>query len=187
MQINLQEAKDTLRSNIRRALATLSPDRRRRASAELCVRLKNERMFKSAGSLLFFAPLADELNLWPLFEETLAAGKVAALPCYDADRGLYISRRVENLHVEIVSGRFGIREPSSGCVEIPLDELEVILVPGVAFDPTGNRLGRGKGYYDRLLQNFAGKKIGVAFDEQLVEKVPHEKLDVRMDLILTPT
>jgi len=76
----------------------------------------------------------------------------------------------------------GIREPATGCIEIPPDDLDLVLVPGVAFDLHGNRLGRGKGFYDRLLQNFRGTKCGIAFDEQIVEKIPAEKTDVRMDL-----
>ena len=73
------------------------------------------------------------------------------------------------------------------CVAIPLDDLDLVLVPGVAFNLGGHRLGRGKGFYDRLLQNFSGKKIGVAFDEQIVDALPVEENDVRMDLILTPS
>lgn len=136
--------------------------------------------------ILFFAPLPDELDLWPVVEETLAAGKVVALPGFDADQQFYKPRRVSNLHVELVSGRFGIREPAARCVEIPLADLELVLVPGVAFDWRGHRLGRGQGFYDRLLANFSGKKIGIAFEEQLVDAIPAEPQDVRMNFILTP-
>jgi 5-formyltetrahydrofolate cyclo-ligase len=94
---------------------------------------------------------------------------------------------VTDIHVEILSGQFGIREPAPTCVEIPLADLDLVLVPGVAFDASGHRLGRGKGYYDRLLEHFAGKKIGIAFDEQMVGAVPTEKNDGRMDVIVTPT
>jgi len=63
----------------------------------------------------------------------------------------------------------------------------LILVPGVAFDLRGGWLGRGRGFYDRLLAGFHGIKCGVAFDEQMVEEVPTGTLDVRMDFVLTPT
>lgn len=135
---------------------------------------------------MFFAPLPDELDLWPSLEEALAEGKAVALPCFDADNQFYSPRRVTNLHVELVSGRFGIREPAGHCIEIPLDDLDLVLVPGVAFDLRGHRLGRGKGFYDRLLANFAGKKIGIAFEEQMVEAIPADKQDVRMNFVLTP-
>ena len=156
-------------------------------SEKLCAKLKEEPFFRNAASILFFAPLPEEPDLWPLLNEMLAGNKMVALPCFDADNQLYQPRRITDIHVEILSGKFGIREPAPTCIAVPLDDLDMVLVPGVAFDLNGHRLGRGKGYYDRLLQNFGGKKMGIAFDEQLVEAVPAESNDVRMDWILTPT
>ena len=182
-----QNSKADWRREISTVLKNLPRKKRRTDSETLRARLKEQDFFRGARSVLFFAPLPDEVDLWPLLEETISSGKVVALPCFDADNQRYASRRVENVRVEILSGQFGIREPSVGCIEMPLDDLELVLVPGVAFDLNGHRLGRGKGYYDRLLENFTGKKVGIAFDEQIVEAVPRESLDVRMDYILTPT
>ncbi|HZL12624.1 MAG TPA: 5-formyltetrahydrofolate cyclo-ligase, partial [Verrucomicrobiae bacterium] len=84
-------------------------------------------------------------------------------------------------------GKFGIREPKASCAEILLIEFDLILVPGIAFDLHGNRLGRGQGFYDRLLAEFRGTKIGIAFDEQISTEVSAEAHDVRVDFILTPT
>ena len=130
--------------------------------------------------------MPEEPDLWPLLSEVLATKKLVALPCFDSEKEKYVPRRVGDIHVEIISGKFGIRDPAPTCVAIPLQDLELVLVPGVAFDARGHRLGRGKGFYDRLLQNFTGKKIGVAFDEQIVDAVPAGKDDVKMDIILTP-
>ncbi|HEY1661094.1 MAG TPA: 5-formyltetrahydrofolate cyclo-ligase [Verrucomicrobiae bacterium] len=179
--------KAELRKQISANLKKLSPGQREIDSQKICARLKEHIVFQEAQSVLLFAPLAQEVDIWPLVEEAVNSSKVVALPCFDADRGVYQSRRVKNLPVEILSGQFGIREPSIACLEMPLDDLDLVLVPGVAFDLQGNRLGRGKGFYDRLLENFRGKKIGIAFDEQMVDAVPAGKLDVRMDLVLTPT
>lgn len=187
MDDNLQNAKALLRRKVLGELKNLPLEKRQSDSKRLCARLKEEPFFQAAGMILFFAPLPDELDLWPVLEETLAEGKVVALPCFDADNQFYKPRRINNLHVELVSGRFGIREPAPHCIEIPLDDVDLVLVPGVAFDLRGHRLGRGQGFYDRLLANFSGKKIGIAFDEQLVDTIPVEKQDVRMDCILTPT
>lgn len=183
----LNQAKARLRSQVRGGLENLSSEKRAADSAKVRTLLPQQPFWKPAGTILFFASLPDELDLWPVLEETLAEGKIVALPCFDADNQFYTPRRVTNLRVELVSGRFGIREPAASCLEIPLDDLDLVLVPGMAFDPGGHRLGRGKGFYDRMLANFAGKKVGVAFDEQIVETVPAEKQDVRMDFILTPT
>jgi 5-formyltetrahydrofolate cyclo-ligase len=180
-------AKAALRLKMRALLKSLSAEKRQSDSEKLCANLKAQSLFQSAGSILFFAPLPEEPDLWPLANETLAGKKMIALPCFDADSQAYVPRHVQDIHVEILSGKFGIREPASTCIAIPLDDLDLVLVPGIAFSPDGHRLGRGKGFYDRLLENFTGKKIGIAFDEQMVEAIPVEKNDVVMDLILTPT
>jgi 5-formyltetrahydrofolate cyclo-ligase len=179
--------KASLRTNLRVALKNVSAEKRQTDSQRLCALLKEQAFFHNAGSILFFAPLPEEPDLWPLLNETLAGKKLAALPCFDADNQMYLPRRVMDIHVEILSGQFGIREPVPTCVEIPLDDLALVLVPGVAFDLTGHRLGRGKGFYDRLLENFSGQKIGIAFDEQMVDFVPAEENDVRMNFMVTPT
>jgi 5-formyltetrahydrofolate cyclo-ligase len=178
--------KADLRKQLSAMLKNISPARRKTDSEKICASLKEHIFFREARSILFFAPLPEEVDIWPLLEETVNSGKVVALPCFDADQQVYRSRRIKNLHVEILSGQFGIREPSIGCVEVPLDDLDLVLVPGMAFDLRGNRLGRGKGFYDRLLENFRGKKAGIAFEEQIVDTVPAGNLDVRMDAVLTP-
>lgn len=179
--------KGRLRSEIRNVLKNVSLEKRAAASAKIRGLLQQQLFWKSAASILFFAPLPDEVDVWPLLEAALAAGKIAALPRFDPHSRNYVPCRVHNLPGEIVTGRFGIREPGRTCPEIPPAGLDLILVPGVAFDPGGHRLGRGKGFYDRLLAGMRGTKCGVALEEQIVAAIPVEPLDVRMNFILTPT
>lgn len=81
--------------------------------------------------------------------------------------------------------RFGIAQPVQGTV-VPLDKIQGLLIPGLAFDRWGNRLGRGKGYYDQTLASFNGLKVGVAFSWQVSQdELPHEDHDVKMNYILT--
>jgi 5-formyltetrahydrofolate cyclo-ligase len=184
----MEKLKSDLRLAMRQAMAKKSEEMRETDSARLCAKLKEQAFFQNAGSILFFASLPEEEpNLWTLLNETLAANKMVALPCFDADNQIYHPRQVKDIHVEILSGKFGIREPAPTCVALPLDDLDLVLVPGLAFDAQGHRLGRGKGFYDRMLQDFRGKKAGIAFDEQIVDAVPAEKNDVKMDFVLTPT
>lgn len=181
------DEKSRLRKETSAKLRAISADKRKADSEKLCARLKEQATFQNAGAILFFASLPEEPDLWPLLNEVLGGKKMIALPCFDADNQAYTPRRITDIHVEILSGKFGIREPAPTCVAIPLRDLDLVLVPGVAFARDGHRLGRGKGFYDRLLQHFTGQKIGIAFDEQIVEAIPAEKNDVRMDWILTPT
>ena len=187
MQPNIQKAKAALRKQIRGALEKIFPAARATLSAQICNRLKEQAVWKNAGSVLFFAPRPDELDLWPLLEDALAGGKIAALPRFNPAGKNYVACRVQNLRSEIAPGEFGIREPAARCAGIPLDRLDLILVPGVAFDWHGHRLGRGKGFYDRLLADVRGVKCGIAFDEQMVNDVPVGPSDVRMNFMMTPT
>ena len=186
-KMTLNEQKAALRKEIRATLKNIPAAACAAASAQLCLRLKEQPFWKNAASVLFFAPLPDEVDVWPLLAETVAGGKIVALPRFDPADQTYAARRLQNLQNEIAIGPFGIREPKSSCVEIALSRLDLIVVPGVAFDLSGRRLGRGRGFYDRLLVETNGVKCGVAFDEQIAGEVPTGAHDLQMDFILTPT
>ncbi len=183
--MNTPHLKAELRSQIRAALGNISPAVRAVESIELCDRLETQ--LHSAHTILFFAPLADELDVWPLLEKFLAAGKSCALPAFDPTARAYSVRRIQIPATDIVIGKFGVREPAPDCGEIALEKLDVSLVPGMAFDLHGNRLGRGQGFYDRLLANIGGVKCGVCHDFQLREKIPTEPHDARVDFVFTPS
>ena len=187
MTAPLDSAKASLRQQVRARLNAITPAHRGAASLQICSRLRQQTIWQSAGSILSFAPLPAEPDIWPLLEEAWLAGKTVALPRFASQKRSYVACVVQNPGADLASGQFGIREPGDSCPEFPLNRLDFVLVPGVAFDARGGRLGRGKGYYDRLLAAVKGTKCGVAFDEQIVEAVPVGPLDIRVDCILTPT
>jgi 5-formyltetrahydrofolate cyclo-ligase len=178
------ELKTALRTMMRERLEKISPAVRAVESLDLCERLKTQ--MPSASTILFFAPLADELDLWPVLELSMALGVTCALPFFDAAKKTYGARILNHLATEIVTGKFGVREPAAICAEIALNKFDLVLVPGMAFDLAGNRLGRGRGFYDRLLAETGGVKCGVGYDFQLLEKIPAEPHDVKVNFILTP-
>ena len=153
-------------------------------SIELCERLQAQ--MPSAHTILFFAPRPDELDVWPVLELSLALGVNCALPFFDAEKKSYGARQLQNLASEIIIGKYGVREPATSCPKISLDRFDLILVPGLAFDLGGRRLGRGQGYYDRLLAEASGVKCGVCHNFQLLENIPAEPHDAKVDFILTP-
>jgi 5-formyltetrahydrofolate cyclo-ligase len=181
----LQKQKSELREKIRAALGKISPAVRAVESVDLCARLKLQ--MQSARAILFFAPLPDELDVWPLLEEFLAGGKIIALPFFDAEKKNYGARQIKNAATEIIAGKFGVRESAPTCAEIQLNRFDLVLVPGMAFDLRGNRLGRGQGFYDRLLVEASGVKCGVGYDFQLLETIPAEPHDTKVDFIFTPS
>ena len=180
-----QHLKAELRSMMRGRLKQISLAVRAVESSEVCNRLQAQ--MASAHTLLFFAPLPDELDIWPVLELSLALGNTCALPFFDAEKKTYGARVLNHLATDIVTGKFGVREPASSCAEIPLNKFDLVLVPGMAFDLHGNRLGRGQGFYDRLLAEASGVKCGVCYDLQLLEKMPTEPHDAKVGFILTPS
>lgn len=185
MTVPAAHSKTEVRETMREVLRQVPLAVRITDSMELCARL--EPQLQSAHTILFFAPLADELDVWPLMEKFLHGKKVCALPAFDATAKLYSARRITNLETDIVTGKFGVSEPMETCAPIPLDRFDLVLVPGVAFDLSGNRLGRGRGFYDRILSAASGVKCGVAYDFQLLKEIPTEIHDEKVTFIFTPT
>jgi 5-formyltetrahydrofolate cyclo-ligase len=187
MNDHAQRAKAALRTKIAAELKQLNATERAASAIKACALLEQQTVWRSAKTLLFYAPLADELDLWRLLEDSLANGKVVALPRFEPEQGAYVVCHITRVDSDLQTGKFGIREPRGSCPIIPLNRLDLLLVPGVAFDLNGHRLGRGKGYYDRLLAMSTGSTCGVAFDQQIVGQVPSEPHDARLSCILTPT
>ena len=183
--MSLPDSKSALRAHLRARLEKISPAVRAVESIELCERLKAQ--IPSAHTILFYAPLPNELDVWPVLELSLALGTDCALPFFDAEKKSYGAKLLKTLATDIVIGKFGVREPAPSCAEISLNRFDLTLVPGMAFDLSGHRLGRGRGFYDRLLQMVSGIKCGVAYDFQLRETIPTEPHDARVDFILTPS
>ncbi len=185
MDTDNHKIKSDLRQHFRERLEKISPAVWAVESIELRELLSAQ--IPSARTILFFAPLPDELDVWPLLELSLALGTKCALPFFDAEKKIYGARLLTHLATDIVTGKFGVREPAATCAEISLDQFDLVLVPGMAFDVQGNRLGRGRGFYDRLLEKTSGVKCGVCLDIQLLEKIPVEAHDARVNFIVTPS
>jgi 5-formyltetrahydrofolate cyclo-ligase len=187
MREKATDGKAVLRREVRAALARMSVEERAIASESARKLLAEQRVWQEARSILFFAPTSQELDIWPMLEMALGTGKLAALPRFMKDRGSYAPYRVNNPIEEVKPGHFNILEPVPGCAEVPLNQLDLFLVPGVAFDLHGRRLGRGKGFYDQMLKTVRGTTCGIAFEEQIVSEVPVEPHDIHCNCILTPT
>jgi 5-formyltetrahydrofolate cyclo-ligase len=180
-------SKAGLRQQLREILKNHSEAASKRASVEAVERLSGQAVWKKATSVLFYSPIAGEIDLSPLIEPALKSGKAVLLPRFAVESGTYEIVQVNDVKRDCVPGKFGISEPGPNCEARRLNALDLALVPGLGFDLAGRRLGRGKGFYDRLLSRIAGAKCGVAFDPQIHTEIPAEDHDIRMDFILTPT
>lgn len=123
-------------------------------------------------------PLHDEIDITPLFR---LENKRFFIPSFDETKSCY---RMARYTPKLKKGKFDIPEPVQPQWAQP-DEMDLILVPGTAFDRHGGRLGRGGGFYDRLLPLYSSQRIGTACSFQMVESIPSEPHDIRMDALLT--
>lgn len=174
--------KSDIRRLMRERKRALSPEEKLRRSETIMRRLEQRPEFAKAKVVLLYWSMADEVQTHD-FVERWYREKVVLLPCVDGD-DLRL-RQYTGPECMVAGEQFGIGEPT-GPEWTDLDAVELIVVPGVAFDREGNRMGRGRGFYDRLLKSTPGAlKVGVAYNFQILDTIPVEPHDVKMDQVIT--
>lgn len=149
-------------------------------SEHILKKLEEIPAFQLSKTILLYHSLKDEVNTH-LFIEKWSAYKTIVLPVVKGDE---LDLRYYTSSQETTIGSFGITEPQGPLLR-NYDEIDLAIIPGVAFDLNNHRLGRGKGFYDRLLPQIKATKIGICFPFQLVSEIPTEANDIDMDLVLT--
>lgn len=174
--------KNLLRQSHRERRSGLTPNLLTQKSAAIRARLEALDEFQSAEKILVYLSKEDEVDTHLLVKDALEQGRMVFAPRVQNDElVIYPLKSWENLE----PGTFGILEPALHPDPTHPAEMDLILVPGLAFDKKGHRLGYGKGFYDRLLKATKGLKVGLAFEEQIEEELPAEEHDVPLDLIVT--
>ncbi len=171
--------KTELRRSVRTLLAKMTQEEKTACSELLCNRVMSLPAVCCARVVALFSPLPDEPQIWPLVEE-LAKSRLVALPRVEGDTMQFYCIG------EMKEGAFGIMEPQgSPCIHP--GEIDVIIVPGVAFTLSGKRMGRGKGFYDKYMSHpgFRALKIGVCYPLQVADDLPWEKHDILMDSVIS--
>ncbi|KYO67992.1 5-formyltetrahydrofolate cyclo-ligase [Thermovenabulum gondwanense] len=140
--------------------------------------------YKKAKNIMFYVDTRNEVRTLDAIKKSIYLGKKVFVPKV-INKCDMLAVRIKSLN-ELKKGHFGILEPVSGEMINP-KELEVVVIPGVAFDKSGCRLGYGGGYYDRFLQNLKADavKIALAFEFQILDELPKEEYDILMDIIIT--
>lgn len=140
--------------------------------------------FNKAQALALYAPIRGEVDTAEIQHAALAAGKCLCYPRIDQEHLGFFQVKCA---AELVLGHFGILEPGPASRELAPEDLDLILLPGVAFDRRGFRLGYGRGFYDRFLtkSQFSGVKVGFGYNFQLLDCLPVERHDQPMDLLVT--
>ena len=147
--------------------------------------LQSWEIFRQAKTIHIFISKTDEPDTVPIIECAWESGKTVAVPCVVPDSFELFHSQLKSFE-DLSSGALGVLEPSpEGRIAMNPESFDLVIIPGVAFDRQGGRLGYGKGYYDRFLEQTAAFRLALAFNFQVLEKVPTEKHDVPMNGILT--
>ena len=172
---------------MRTRLATLTAAQRAEWSTAACTRLIRSVAFARASRVMLYMPMRSEVDVISVALEAFRLGKSVCVPRVDDSRKNMNAVDITSFDDESMgSDSLGVRAPKVG-QEIPHEEIDLVIVPGVAFDMHGFRLGRGGGYYDRYLARFSRgtATIGVCFDIQFVEEIPTEPTDIAVHAVVS--
>jgi 5-formyltetrahydrofolate cyclo-ligase len=179
------EEKRSLRERALAARTRLSPEERRVASSAISERVAGLELFARAAAVALYAPMGAEVDTADIARRAAAAGKRVAWPRIDP--GALALSFASCPPEALVEGPLGTRQPPGEAPRVPLESIDCILVPGVAFDARGARLGRGRGHYDATLAALpaGAARVGLCFEVQLVAAVPREPHDLALDAVVT--
>ena len=166
------------------ARGKLEPADRARASEVIAARLEALEPVRLARAIALYAPLGSEVDVLPLARRLVARGARTLFPRSVA--GERLLRFADCAPDDLVQGPLGAREPPAAARAVAPDQIDCVVVPGVAFSLEGHRLGRGGGHYDATLPSLSrAARIGVAFEPQVVESLPREPHDASLDALVT--
>lgn len=178
--------KNVIRKKMIEYRDSLDNDIRKKWDANIFNNLINSCFYKEADSIFTFVSFKSEVNTHKIIEHALKQRKTIYVPKIESkEKGMEIFKITK--FEDLKKGYFGILEPTEGCTNGKSSDIDLILMPGVAFDRHGGRIGYGAGFYDRFLSSMKKKvdKIALAYKFQVLDEVPMEDKDVRIDGIIT--
>ena len=182
----IQAEKKQMRDAVLARRDAMLPSNRAAASHAIIEKLCALPGYQHAKVILTYMGFGSEIETQPFVERILVDGKMVVLPRVDRASRSLILHAVNSLS-ELEVSKWGIREPRANTPPVPLSTVEFALLPGVAFDRTGNRLGYGRGYYDKLFSaaNPALARVAAGFSCQIVDAVPVTSFDQKIDILIT--
>ena len=179
-------SKEQIRREILRIRNSLSENERVVNSNIISNKVGSTKEYRKSSSIGIYYPIGSEVNTIELIKYSLATKKTIGLPrIMDSNRILFF-KIIENSFqdIKMTKGKYGILENSMS--DFIIEKMDLLIIPGIAFDLQGNRIGHGKGYYDRFLsQRKANYIIGLAFENQIINKIPKTEYDIPVNVLFT--
>lgn len=182
MSDSLADAKSHLRQQYRKLRASLGDEIRAKASQTICETLEGWTFFQQSETILTYMPFKSEVDITPLFARHPEKRWVLPRIIPEEDHRMVFHRYDA---AQLVRHPLGMLEPAADSSEVPSTEIQLVLVPGLAYDRHGWRLGYGGGYFDRFLTGFAGVCAGIVFHTLFLDELPHGTFDVPVQWIVT--
>lgn len=184
----IRETKDDIRNNIAIALDKLSESEVEEKTKKIEGRLFEFANFLEANIVLLYVNSMSEVKSDKIIKRCLKYNKIVILPAFDITTYEITLLKIDNDEEDLVIGPRGILEPDpSRCNVVPIECIDIAIIPGVAFDEKGGRIGSGDGYYDRLIPQLpiTTRKVALAFECQIIPQVQMESHDKHVDIIIT--
>ncbi len=184
----IREKKREIRNNVANILEELSDNEIKEKTKQIENRLFEFANFMEAKIVLLYINSKSEVMTWEIIKRSFDYNKVVVLPAFDTEKYEMKLMKVDNIDTDLKPGPRGILEPDANrCKIVPIDSIDIAIIPGVALDEKGERIGSGEGYYDRLIPKLSitTRKVALAFEGQIIQQVPVESHDKNVDIIIT--
>lgn len=182
------QSKILIRKQLREKLAQMTDPQRHAKSIAACSFVTSSPEFRNASVVMVYLPMPLEVDVSPIALKAWQAGKTVCVSKVSWDQRRMLPTEITSLTSGLTTSQHGVREPASGN-PIPVDMIDLVIVPGLGFSEQGYRIGRGMGFYDRFLgqEEFLGVSCGIAFTEQMVPQLPALDHDVPLAMLATDT
>ena len=184
----IRKTKDEIRGNVEKALAALSDKEIKDKTLRIEKRLFEFANFLEANIVLLYINSNCEVNSLEIIKRCLNYKKIVILPAFVTTKYEMKLMKIDNLETDLTLGPRNILEPDPNqCNIVPIECIDIAIIPGVAFDEKGGRIGSGDGYYDRLIPNLpiTTRKVALTFEDQIVPQIQMEAHDRHVDIIIT--
>ena len=184
----VKERKRGIREKISITLSELSESELADKTKAVKNRLFEFANFFESKIVLLYINNVNEVNTEQIIEKSLKLDKIVIFPAIDAKNHEIKLMKIDSVEADLKIGSRGILEPDAKkCKVVPVECIDIAIIPGIAFDEKGSRIGFGDGYYDRLIPKLpiTARKVGIAFEDQIIKQIPTESHDRHVDIIVT--
>jgi len=184
----IKEKKHELRKDIEKRIAVLSEGEFAKKNKAIEQRLFEFANFLEARIVLFYVNIGCEVATINLIKKSYEYNKIVVIPIFNRTNNTYKLMKVDNIDTDMVEGPRKIKEPNPlKCKVVPIECIDIAIIPAIAMDEKGGRIGPGDGFYDRLIPELpvTTRKVGLAIENQVIPQIPMESHDKYVDIVIT--